>query len=80
METCEARDEYPDDSSPVVMEDFVNMKLVETHRSIYEHEIETNLNSTKMVIEKDPDGHDDDEKKTSEKTKKVKKTEVFLRR
>ena len=55
--TCEVRDEYPDDSSPVAMEDCVNKKLDETHRDISEHDIETNLNAIKMVIEKYLDGH-----------------------
>ena len=27
VEICEVRDEYPDDSSPVVMKDFVNNNL-----------------------------------------------------
>ena len=50
MATCEVRDEYTDDSSPVVMADCVNKKLYETHIDISEHDIETNLNATKMVI------------------------------
>ena len=50
MATCEARDEYPDDSSPVVMEDFDNNKLDETNRDISEHDLETNMNATKIVI------------------------------
>ena len=50
MSTCEVRDEYPDDSSPVVMEDCVNKKLDKTHRDISEHEIETYLNATKILI------------------------------
>ena len=49
----------------------VNDNLDETHRDISENDIETNWYSTKMVIGKYPDGHDDDEKKTPEK-KKVK--------
>ena len=59
----EVRDEYPYELYPVVMEDCVNKKLDEIHRDISEHDIETNLNATKMVIEKYPDGRDDDEKK-----------------
>ena len=43
------------------MEDCVNKKLDETQRYISEHDIETNMNATKMVIEKYPDGHEDDE-------------------
>ena len=50
--TCEVRDEYPDESSPVLMEYCVNTKLDETDRDISEYDIETNLNATKMVIEK----------------------------
>ena len=50
-----------------MMEDCVNKKVDETHRDISEHDIETNLNVTKVVIKKYPDGHDDDEKKTPEK-------------
>ena len=60
------------------MEDCVNKKLDETHRGISEHDTETNLNAPSMVIEKYPDGHDDDEKKNREK--KVKYTELFLKR
>ena len=67
VETCEVIDECPDDSSSVVVEACVHRKLDETHRDISEHDIVTNLNSTKMVIEKYPDGHDDDEKKKAEK-------------
>ena len=59
VEICEVRDEYPYDLSPVVMEYCVNKNLDETHRDIYEHDIETNLNATKMLIEKYPDGHQD---------------------
>ena len=69
MATCEVIYEYPDDSSPFVMEDFVNNKLDETQRDIFEHDVETNLNSMKMVIEKYPDGHDDDKKKNQRKQK-----------
>ena len=52
MATCEAGDENPDGSSPVVMEDCVNKKLDKTHRDISEHDIETNMNAMKMVMEK----------------------------
>ena len=45
----------------------MNKKLDGTHRDISKHDIETNLDATKMVIEKYPDGHDDDEKKTPDK-------------
>ena len=51
MEICEVRYEYTDDSSTVVIEDFVNINLYETHRDISEHDIETNRDATKMVIE-----------------------------
>ena len=57
--TCEVRDEYLNDSYPVVMKDCVNKNLYETHRDISEHNKETNLNATKMVIEKYLDGHYD---------------------
>ena len=80
MATCEVIDEYSDDSSPVVMEDFVNKKLYEAHRDISEHDIETNLNATKMVIEKYPYGHDDDEEKNQREQKNVKYIELFLKR
>ena len=39
MATCEVRYEYPYDSYPVVMEDFVNKNLDETHKDISEHDI-----------------------------------------
>ena len=80
MAICEVIDGYRDDTSTVVMEDFVNKKLDETHRDIYEHDIDTNMNATKTVIKKYPDGHDDDEKKTQRKQKKVKYIESFLKR
>ena len=50
MEIFEVRDEYPYDSSPVVMEDFLNNNLDETHRDISETDIETNRDAIKMVI------------------------------
>ena len=46
------------------MADCMNKKLDETHRYISDHDIETNLNATKIVIEKYPDGHDDNDIKT----------------
>ena len=60
VEICEVRNEYPDDSSPVVMEDTVNKNWDETHRDIYEHDIENNWGATKMLTEEFPDGHDND--------------------
>ena len=48
MATCEVRDEYPDDSYPVVMKYFVNKNLDETHRYISERDIETNLDAMKI--------------------------------
>ena len=39
VEICEFRDEYPDDSSPILMEDCVNNNLNETHIDISEHDI-----------------------------------------
>ena len=59
--TVVVRNEYPDGSSTVVMEDCVDKKLDEKHRDIYKHGIETNLNATEMVIEKYPYGHNDNE-------------------
>ena len=38
-----------------------------THRDISQRDIKTNMNATKMVIEKYTDGHDDDEKEKREK-------------
>ena len=51
------------------MEYYVNKKLDETHRDISEHDVETNMNATKMEIEKYPDGHDDDKEKNRENKK-----------
>ena len=68
--TCEVRDEYPDYLSPVVMEYCVNKKLDETHRDISEHDIENNLNTTKIVLEKYPDSHDDGDNKNKENKKR----------
>ena len=45
---------------------FVNKKLDEIHRYISEHDIETNPDSIKMLIEECPDGQDDDKKNTRE--------------
>ena len=50
MEICEARDECTDDTSPVMMEDFVNKNLDEIHRYIHEQDIETNWGAMKMAI------------------------------
>ena len=50
VDICEVIDEYPDDSSPVVMEDCFNKNLGETHRDISEHDIETNRGAMKIVI------------------------------
>ena len=47
----------------------MNKNLDETHRDISEHDIETNLNATRVVIEKFPDGHDYDEKEKHQKNK-----------
>ena len=60
VEICEVRNEYLDDSSPVVMEDCVKNNLDETHRDISEHDIETNQYAMKIVIEEFSDNHDDD--------------------
>ena len=67
METCEVRYEYPDDSYPVVIKYCVNKKIDKTQKDISEHDIETNLNATKMMIEKYPDGHDDEKKRENRK-------------
>ena len=68
MDICEFRDEYLDDASLVVMNDFVKNKLDEIHRDIYDHDIETNRDAIKMVIEEFSDDHVDDKKeKKSEK-------------
>ena len=50
----------------------MNRKLDETPRDISEHDMETNMNATKMVIEKYTDDHDHEEKKIIEKIKKMK--------
>ena len=51
MDMCEVRDKYPDESSPVVMEYYVNKNQDETHRYMSEHDIETNQDAMKMAIE-----------------------------
>ena len=63
MEICEVRDEFPDYTSPFVMEDSVNNNLDEIHRDITEHYIENNRDPMKMIIEEFPYGQDDDERK-----------------
>ena len=70
MDIFEVRDEFPDDTYPVVMEYFVNKNLDETHKDISENDIETNQDAMKMVIEECPDGHDDDKGKKVEREKK----------
>ena len=67
VEICEVRNEYPDASYPVVMEDCVDNNSGETQRNMFEQNIKTNLDATKMVIETFLDVHDDDKKKKSEK-------------
>ena len=49
----------------------MNKNLYETHRYIYEHDIENNQDALKIVTEEFPDGHDDDEKNTRELKKTV---------
>ena len=61
MEIFEVRHECPDETYPVVMEGCVNKNMDETHRDISEHDIETNWDAMKVVIEEFPDGHGDDE-------------------
>ena len=65
MEICEVRYECPDDTSPVLTEYGLNKNLDEIHRYIYEHDIENNRNSMKIVTEAFPYGHDDDKKKNA---------------
>ena len=62
MMICEVRDECPDNTYPVVMEDCVNKSINETHRDISEHDKESNWYDMRMLIEKFLDGHNDDEK------------------
>ena len=63
VEICEVRYKYPDDLSLVMMEDCANKNMDEIYRDISEHDIETNWDAIKMVLEKIQDGNDDDEKK-----------------
>ena len=63
MEIFEVRYKFPDDTTPVMMEDCINNYLYETHRDVSENDKETNQYAMKMVIEEFPYGHDDDEKK-----------------
>ena len=72
VEICEVRYEYPDETSPVVMEYCVNKNLDETNRDISEHDIETNRDAKKMVIEECLDGHDDYEIKKNQRKKRCK--------
>ena len=68
MEICEVRDECPDDTYSVVMQYCVNQNLYETHRNISEHDIETNWDAMKIVLEESPDDYDDEYiKEVSEK-------------
>ena len=62
MEVCEVRDECPDDTSTVVMEDSVNKNLDEIQRDITENETETNQYAMKMVVKEFPYDKDDDQK------------------
>ena len=64
MQMCDIRDECTDETSTVVMEDYANNNLDETHRDVYEHNNKTSRNAMKMAIEEFPDGHDVDKKKT----------------
>ena len=63
MDICEVRDECPDGTSSVVMEDCVNKNLDETHREIYEYDEETNRDTIRTVIEELPDGRNCNERK-----------------
>ena len=58
--------------------DYTNNKLDETHRDIYEHDIETNITATKMVIENTHMVMMMTRKQNQRKQKKVKYTELFL--
>ena len=60
MKMCEVIDECPDDTYPVVMQYCVNQNLYETHRNISEHDIETNWDAMKIVLEEPPDDYDDE--------------------
>ena len=80
MDICEVRYECPDDTSPVVMEDCVNNNLDEIHRDISEHDIETNHDAMKTVIEECPDGHDDDKKKNIRVKLENFNTQIYYRK
>ena len=57
----------------------MNKNLDETHRDISEHDIETNLNATKMGIKNAQMVMMTTKKKKGE-TKRVKYTDLFLKR
>ena len=63
MGICEVKDECPDHTFKVVMEDCVNKNPDEIRIYITEHDIETNRGAMIMVIEECPDGQDNEEKK-----------------
>ena len=69
MELCAIRDEYTDDTSPVVMKDCLNKNLDEILRDITYNETEKNRYSMKMVIKKCPDDQDDDQKEKKAENK-----------
>ena len=71
MNICEVIDECPDDISPVSMEDCLNNNLDEIHRDITEHDIKTNHDTMKMIIEIFSDGQYYDEKKLENKNEGV---------
>ena len=55
IEICKVRDEFTDDTSPVLMEDCVNKNLDEPHRDTSEHDIlvlwiATTVNSTSWYL------------------------------
>ena len=77
VQIFEVRDEYPDDSSTVVMEYCVNENQDETQRDIYEHDIETNRDAMKIVIKKFLDGHDYDEIKNTREIKQRCNTQSY---
>ena len=47
MDICEVRDECTDGTSPVVMKDWVNKNLYETHTNVSEHDKENNWDAMK---------------------------------
>ena len=55
IDICEVRDEYHDDTSPVVMGAYVNKNLYEIHRDVSELDIENIRDTMKMIIEECPD-------------------------